>query len=203
MEEAERALYERLRQAGISERVLAAMAGASRALFAPPDAGEELWADRPLALPAGQSVSQPFVVGWMCDLLQVAPGAAVLDVGTGWGWHAAVLAGLGGHVWSIERHAELSQAAARSLAAAGIDNVTLAVGDGARGLPDRAPFDAINVAASCRRRVPPALEQQLADGGRLVAPVDDRMVVVVREGDRLRRERLSAVSFVPLVSDAG
>lgn len=202
MDRAEEALYERLRRSGVSERTLRAMAAVPRTRFAPPGAEGRAWADEPLALPAGQSVSQPLVVGRMCDLLALRGDERVLDVGTGSGWHAAVLAQLAEHVWSIERHPELSALAARHLRDAGVENVTLAVGDGAAGLPDAAPFDAINVAAACRRRVPPALEEQLADGGRLVAPVDDHLWQVVRRRSRLRRTRQEGVRFVPLISDA-
>lgn len=203
MDPAEVALYERLRRGGVSERTLRAMAAAPRVLFAPAGAEDRAWADEPLALPAGQTVSQPYVVGRMCDLLRLDGDERVLDVGTGSGWHAAVLARLAAHVWSIERHARLSALAERHLRDAGIDNVTLVVGDGAAGLPARAPFDAINVAAACRHRVPPALLEQLADGGRLVAPVDGHLWQIARHGDRLRRTRQEGVRFVPLVSDAG
>jgi protein-L-isoaspartate(D-aspartate) O-methyltransferase len=112
-----------------------------------------------------------------------------------------VLAHLCAHVWSIERHASLSRAAAASLDAAGVTNVTLAVGDGTLGWPSEAPFDAINVAAACTR-VPPALEDQLAPSGRLVAPVengDQRLIVVERVGSTLERRALERVRFVPLV----
>ncbi|HEY8581618.1 MAG TPA: protein-L-isoaspartate(D-aspartate) O-methyltransferase [Capillimicrobium sp.] len=203
MEPAEEALYSSLRERGVSDATLRAMAGAPRALFASPGHRAGAWVDEPLPLPAGQSVSQPLVVARMCDALRLRAGDRVLDVGTGSGWHAAVLAGLAGHVFSIERHRELSERAAESLRAAGAGNVTLAVGDGALGLPEAAPFDAINVAAACRGRVPPALEEQLAEGGRLIAPVDGRLVLVERRGRRRKRRRLDAVSFVPLVSDAG
>jgi protein-L-isoaspartate(D-aspartate) O-methyltransferase len=203
MDRAEQALYERLRRAGVSGRVLRAIAEVPRSAFAPPDAGVRAWADEPLPLPAGQTVSQPYVVGRMCDLLELRGDERVLDVGTGSGWHAAVLSRLSRHVWSIERHAVLTRLAAEHLRAVGVGNVTLLVGDGAAGVPEAAPFDAINVAAASRGRVPPSLEAQLADGGRLVAPVDDRLVRVRREGDELVRERLDPVRFVPLVSDAG
>jgi len=106
------------------------------------------------------------------------------------------------HVYGIELEPQLVRAARRSLAAAGIDNVTIVTGDGARGLPAQAPFDAINVAATARGEVPPALERQLAAGGRLVAPVadgdDERLVLVVNGPDGLERRQLDAVRFVPL-----
>jgi protein-L-isoaspartate(D-aspartate) O-methyltransferase len=163
----------------------------------------EAWENAPLPIGSGQTISQPLVVARMCELLELAPTDRVLDVGTGSGYHAALLAYLAGHVWSIERHAELTEHARASLSAAGIDNVTLVVGDGSQGLPDQAPFDAINVAAAAWRSVPAALEDQLGPGGRLVAPVDGagQRLVLVRRDDagELHRRWLEPVRFVPLV----
>ena|SRR3712207_3252841 len=138
----------------------------------------------------------------MCELLALRGDERVLDVGTGSGYHAAVLARLVAHVWSIELHRELSERAAASLAAAGIANVTLLAGDGRRGHPAAAPYDAINVAAAMEE-VPPALPEQLAERGRLVGPVDggdQRLVLLRREpGGELRQEAHERVRFVPLV----
>ena len=199
MDTAEHALYEELRQRGIPERVVRAMAAVPRTLFAPPELASRAWVNGPLPIGSGQTISQPYVVGRMCELLAPAEGDRVLDIGTGSGWHAAILAQLCRHVWSVERHPELSATAAQALDRAGVSNVTLVVGDGAAGLPEVAPFDGINVAAAASGAVPPALEAQLADGGRLVVPVDDRLVLVRREGDVLRRSRREGVRFVPLV----
>jgi protein-L-isoaspartate(D-aspartate) O-methyltransferase len=152
------------------ERVLAAMRAVPRDRFVPAELADEAWDNVPLPIGAGQTISQPLVVARMCELLQLRGDEKVLDVGTGSGYHAAMLARLAGHVYSIERHAELSAQAARNLRAAGVENVTLRVGDGMRGLPEFAPFDAINVAAAAGAGIPPALEEQLAPGGRLVVP---------------------------------
>ncbi len=172
--------------------------------FVAPDQRDDAYANRPLPVGAGQTISQPLVVALMCELLDVRPGDRVLDVGTGSGWHAALLAQLGGDVWSIERHPELSVRAAASLAAAGIRGVRLIVGDGSRGLPEAAPFDAINVAAAAEGDVPPALVEQLAPGGRLVAPVGDedrQRLIVLRRGvdGTVTRADAGGVRFVPLV----
>ena len=165
------------------ERVLDALRAVPRDRFVPEALAAEAWDNVALPIGAGQTISQPLVVARMCELLALSGEERVLDVGTGSGYHAAVLAQLAGHVWSIERHRELSAVAAESLAAAGVDNVTLVVGDGAAGYPDEAPYDAINVAAAMDQ-VPPALAEQLADGGRLVGPVDaaDQRLVLLRRG---------------------
>jgi protein-L-isoaspartate(D-aspartate) O-methyltransferase len=183
-------------------RVLAAVRDVPRELFVPEDLQADAWENVPLPIGQGQTISQPLVVARMCELLELCGDERVLDVGTGSGYHAALLARLAAHVWSIERHPALSEQAERNLAAAGVENVTLAVGDGARGLPGAAPFDAINVAAAAGAAVPTALEEQLAPDGRLVAPVQDgdqRLVVVRRSGGELTRTSLERVRFVPLV----
>jgi protein-L-isoaspartate(D-aspartate) O-methyltransferase len=180
-------------------RVLAAVRDVPRDRFVPPELRDEAWENVPLPIGEGQTISQPLVVARMCELLALSGDERVLDVGTGSGYHAALLARLVRHVWSIEVHAALSAQARENLAAAGVDNVTLVVGDGAAGLEEVAPFDAINVAAACRD-VPPALQRQLADGGRLVAPVgghEQRLVLLRRHGDRVERRQLERVRFVP------
>jgi protein-L-isoaspartate(D-aspartate) O-methyltransferase len=184
------------------ERVLAAVRDVPRERFVPEELRDEAWENMPLPIGRGQTISQPLVVARMCELLELRGDEKVLDVGTGSGYHAALLARLAAHVWSVERHAVLSDQAARNLAAAGVENVTLSVGDGARGLPEAAPFDAVNVAAAAGAQVPHALEDQLAAGGRLVAPVQDgdqRLVVVRRAKTGLTRTSLERVRFVPLV----
>jgi protein-L-isoaspartate(D-aspartate) O-methyltransferase len=183
------------------ERVLAAMYDVPRPQFVPAVRRRDAWDNVPLPIGAEQTISQPLVVARMCELLRLRGHERILDVGTGSGYHAAILARLGAHVWSIERHASLSAQAAENLAAVGVTNVTLLVGDGSRGLPEEAPFDAINVAAAAAA-VPPALEEQLALGGRLVVPVDDgdqRLYVIERTERGLERRALERVRFVPLV----
>ena len=150
-------LLAELRQGVADERVLAAVRSVPRDVFVPDDLVAEAWDNVPLPIGCGQTISQPLVVARMCELLDLRGTETVLDVGTGSGYHAALLAQLAAHVCSIEVHPELSERAAGHLAAAGVENVTLVVGDGSRGLPDDAPYDAINVAAAAGGAVPPAL----------------------------------------------
>lgn len=192
-----------LEDRGIGPDVVAAMARVDRERFVPASERAHAWDDCALPIGGGQTISQPYLVAYMVELLDLRPTDRVLDVGTGSGYHAAVLAQLGEHVWSLERDARLSAQAGEALAAAGVSNVTLAVGDGARGWPEQAPFGAINVAAAVERDLPPALVDQLAEGGRLIAPVrerQERLVLVRRVGGRLARSDHGAVRFVPLVS---
>ena len=195
-------LINTLRRYVSDERVLAAIAEVPRDRFVPPDLRAEAWENIPLPIGSGQTISQPLVVARMCELLELTGDDTVLDVGTGSGYHAALLARLARHVYSIEVHESLSRQAAHNLRAAGVENVTLVVGDGSRGLPEHAPYEAINVAAAAGGSIPPALAEQLAPGGRLVAPVEDgeqRLVVARRTDDRVTLTELERVRFVPLV----
>ena len=195
-------LINTLRRHVDDQRVLAAMADVPRDRFVPPDLHDQAWENIPLPIGSGQTISQPLVVARMCELLELSGDEVVLDVGTGSGYHAAVLARLARHVYSIEVHASLSRTAATNLRAAGVENVTLEVGDGTRGLPQFAPFEAINVAAAAGGAIPPALAQQLTPGGRLVAPVEageQRLVVARNTPDGVRLTELERVRFVPLV----
>jgi protein-L-isoaspartate(D-aspartate) O-methyltransferase len=199
-------LMRELRPHVADSRVLGVIAEVPRQLFVPPELREDAWENIPLPIGSGQTISQPLVVARMCELLELRGDETVLDVGTGSGYHAALLARLAAHVYSIEVHEELSRMAARNLAAAGIENVTLVVGDGRAGLSEHAPFDAINVAAAAGGAIPPALADQLAVGGRLVAPVEDgeqRLVVAHRTAEGVTLRRLERVRFVPLVSRPG
>jgi protein-L-isoaspartate(D-aspartate) O-methyltransferase len=184
-------------------RVLAAMAAVPRDRFVPPELRDRAWEDRALPIGRGQTISQPRVVARMCELLDLRGDERVLDVGTGSGYHAAVLAHLAARVVSVEREELLARRAAAVLAELGLDTVTVLVGDGTRGLPEEAPFDAVNVAATGREEVLHGLVAQLAPGGRLVAPVRDgteRIVRIVDTPSGLRRTEHEPVRFVPLVS---
>jgi protein-L-isoaspartate(D-aspartate) O-methyltransferase len=198
-------LIAELRRYVADERVLEAVAAIPRERFVPWPMRERAYENRALSIGCGQTISQPLVVARMTELLAPRPEDRVLDVGTGSGYHAAVLARLAEHVWSIERHARLSERAGRNLEAADVHNVTLIVGDGTRGLPEQAPFDAINVAAAGSAEDLADLEAQLALGGRLVAPVTEplqRLAVTRRTPEGLERSLFEEVRFVPLVRDA-
>ena len=196
-----------LRRRGIADvRVLDAMARVPRDHFVPESVREHAYADAALPIGRGQTISQPFMVATICSLLGVGEDDRVLDVGTGSGYQAAVLAELAREVVTIERVPELAESAREALAAVGYPDVDVRVGDGSLGVPDRAPFDAIAVAAAAPS-VPEALYDQLAPGGRLVVPRGSRwgqdLVLVVRTEDG-PVERLSVpCRFVPLVGDEG
>jgi protein-L-isoaspartate(D-aspartate) O-methyltransferase len=196
-------LLKELRRAIADERVLDAIAAVPREAFVPGQLRDQAYENVALPIAHGQTISQPLVVARMLELLEVSPEDRVLDIGTGSGYHAALLAVLGAHVWTVERYAALSARAAAALAQLRIANVTCVVGDGTGGLPEEAPFDAINVAAGAAA-VPAALEEQLAPGGRLVLPIggdEQHLVRVDRTPQGWRRERHEAVRFVPLVTD--
>ncbi len=191
-----------LRARGIEdERVLAAMARVPRHLFVPPDGAAFAYADEPLPIGRGQTISQPYIVAYMTDSLRLGAGDKVLEIGTGSGYQTAVLAEVAGEVWTVELVEELSVRARIRLEALGYDNIRFRVGDGSAGWPEAAPFDGIIVTAA-PRSVPQALEGQLAPGGRMIIPVgqgSQELVLVRREGNSFRRKSLIGVRFVPLV----
>jgi protein-L-isoaspartate(D-aspartate) O-methyltransferase len=174
------------------------MARVPREAFVPAGARRHAYADAALSLSHGQTISQPYIVALICQALELEGGEQVLDVGTGSGYQAAVLAELAGDVVSVERIPELAAQARRNLEAAGY-HVDVRVGDGSLGYPDRAPYDAIAVAATAPG-VPQPLYDQLVTGGRLVLPIDESLVAVTRTTSGRRTRFLSPARFVPLVS---
>jgi len=191
-----------LRRRGITDaRVLAAMERVPRELFVPSQLRPRAYDDAALALSHGQTISQPYIVALISASLELNGGERVLDIGTGSGYQAAVLAELAGAVVSVERIPELAEQAQLNLEAAGYaTRVEVFTGDGTLGLPERAPFDAIAVAAAAVE-IPPALVAQLGPGGRLVIPVGESLVRIERTvTGRLRTRWVAPARFVPLVS---
>ncbi len=196
-----------LRQRGISdERVLDAMGRVPRELFLPEDLRHLSYEDGALPIGFGQTMSQPFIVGTICSLLELEGDERVLDVGAGSGYQAAVLAELAAEVVTIERVPELAERARSALLEAGHEQVEVRIGDGSLGVPERAPFDAIAVAAAAPT-VPPALYAQLVEGGRLVLPRGSRwgqdLVLVVRTDEGPVERASVPCRFVPLVGVEG
>lgn len=201
-----RMVDEQLAARGIADaRVLAAMRGLPRHAFVSPDQAELAYQDRALPLGAGQTLSQPYVVALMLEAAELRGGERVLEVGAGSGYVAALLSRLAREVFALELDPELAERARRRLAELGCANVELRAGDGTKGWPERAPFDAILVSAASER-VPPALEAQLAPGGRLVIPLgpvrgDQSLARFTRSaGESLERADLCPVQFVPLLT---
>jgi protein-L-isoaspartate(D-aspartate) O-methyltransferase len=197
-----------LRTRGIGdERVLGAMATVPRELFVDERQRDFAYADEALPIDSGQTISQPYVVARMTQLLATREGDRILEVGTGSGYQAAVLATLGCRVTSIERHADLAGQARERLTRAGLaDQVEIRVGDGTLGAPDGAPWDGIVVTAAAPA-VPTTLREQLGDGARLVIPVGTRtrqdLLVITRHGNEWVEQTDGAVIFVPLIGDEG
>jgi protein-L-isoaspartate(D-aspartate) O-methyltransferase len=197
-----------IRARGVRDpRVLAALAAVPREAFVRPELAELAYEDRPLPIEAGQTISQPYIVAVMTEALALSPGDTALEIGTGSGYAAAVLAHLATRVYTIERHAELADLARERLARLGYANVEVRSADGTLGWIEHAPFDAIVVAAG-GPDLPRALLGQLAIGGRLVMPVGDghvqELVRITRTSEtEYRRQALGAVQFVPLIGAQG
>ena len=202
-----RMVERQLRQRGIGdERVLAAMGEVAREAFLPEGLRDRAYEDSALPIGEEQTISQPWIVGAICQALELEGSELVLEVGTGSGYSAAVLARLAAHVVSIERHQPLSQEAAGVLESLGIRNVEIMVGDGSLGVLDRAPFDAIAVHAAAPTP-PAALIGQLAERGRLVVPVSaegaDVLTLLRNQDDRIETTSLGPCRFVPLIGKEG
>lgn len=195
-------IAQQIRSRGItSARVLAALERVPRERFVPPMERDWAYADGPLPIGCGQTISQPYVVALMTNALALTPESRVLEVGTGSGYQTAVLAELAQEVFTVEIHPTLHMRARTLLSEMGYTNVSHLLGDGAAGWPEHAPFDAIMVTAA-PAEVPPALFRQLAEGGRLVIPVGigvQMLRLITRHGDRFSDENLCPVRFVPLL----
>jgi protein-L-isoaspartate(D-aspartate) O-methyltransferase len=199
---------EHLRARGIdSPRVLAAFERVPRERFVPASARARAYADQALAIGHGQTISQPYMVAVMTEALGLGGSERVLEVGTGSGYQAAVLAELAREVWSVERIPALGAEAAALLAELGYTNVRVLCADGSLGWPDQAPYDAVIVTAAAPAPPPSLLAQLSPDGGRLVAPVGDRdlqvLAVVERRGTEYVTRRSIGCRFVPLLGEEG
>jgi len=202
-----RMVERQLRGRGIEdERVLAAMGEVPREEFVPWQLRDRAYSDSALPIEEDQTISQPWIVAAICQALALDGSELVLEVGTGSGYSAAVLSLLAAHIVTIERHEALYRAAREMMIALGIRNVELVVGDGSLGFPARAPYDAIACHATAPKE-PQALLDQLADGGRLVVPLEagdaDVLTLYRRKGDRFEAEPITPCRFVPLIGEEG
>jgi protein-L-isoaspartate(D-aspartate) O-methyltransferase len=196
-----------LRERGIrDERVLAAMGQVPREAFVSERRRDLAYADAALPIGSEQTISQPWIVAAILQALELRGDERVLEIGTGSGYSTCLLGRLSKHVVSVERHSGLARAAAEALRSCGADNVELMVGDGSRGVPDRAPFDAIAVHAAAPAP-PPALLDQLADGGRMVVPVaegpEEMLTALRKRGPELESVAITPCRFVPLIGAEG
>jgi protein-L-isoaspartate(D-aspartate) O-methyltransferase len=197
-------LLEALRAQGIAdERVLAAIGRVPREIFVEQLFADQAYADQALPISCGQTISQPYVVALMTEALKVEPGHRVLEIGTGSGYQTAVLSQLCAQVYTIERYRSLAEVAAERFQRLGLANITQQVGDGTQGMPEYAPYDRIMVTAAARE-VPETLLQQLAPGGIMVTPIEERpgkqdLWRLTRDDQGFAREHLIPVRFVPLV----
>jgi protein-L-isoaspartate(D-aspartate) O-methyltransferase len=203
----ERMVERQLRRRGIEdERVLAAMGEVPREAFVGPELRDRAYADSALPIEERQTISQPWIVAAICQAMELAGPERVLEVGTGSGYSACVLSRLAAEVVSVERYGSLARTARETLNALGVENVEVVVGDGSRGVPERAPFEAIAVHAAAPA-APPALISQLAEGGRLVVPIAteaaDLLTKLRRRGDQLESKTIGPCRFVPLVGEGG
>lgn len=213
---AEKGSYESNRQRMVEEqfirrditdkRVLEAMRKVPRHIFVPEEHRHLAYSDCPLPIGQNQTISQPYIVALMTQMLALKGDESVLEIGTGSGYQAAVLSLVAQEVYTIERYEILAQQALKSITQLDIKNITLQVGDGTLGWPEHAPYDAI-LATAAAPKVPHPLLDQLADGGRLVIPVGGRIGQYLeswfREGEKFRHEQTVAVAFVPLLGKHG
>ena len=200
-------LVQQLRDRGIrDERVLQAVRDTPRERFVPAELRRFAYADRALSIGQGQTISQPYMVALMTQELRLRGDERILEIGTGSGYQAAILARLCGHVVTVERLPELSESAQKVLDGLELTNLAFHVGDGTLGFPPEAPYDAIVVTAA-PPEVPRALFEQLADGGRLVVPVGPRdmqeLQVITRKGDRATTRNVCPCVFVKLIGAQG
>ncbi|MHC1630907.1 MAG: protein-L-isoaspartate O-methyltransferase [Methanotrichaceae archaeon] len=201
------AMLRRIR-GNVSDQVIAALAKTPREFFVPENIRQMAYKNHPLPIGQGQTISAPHMVAIMCDVLDLHEGMKVLDIGTGSGYHAAVMAnmvGPEGHIYSIERIPEMIDLARNNLKNTGVTNVTVMEGDGSAGFPEHAPYDRINVACTAPK-VPQPLKEQLKLGGKLVIPVGtcyQELLLIIRTDRNFEVEHHGGVVFVPLIGKYG
>ncbi|MCF7890298.1 protein-L-isoaspartate(D-aspartate) O-methyltransferase [Candidatus Bipolaricaulota bacterium] len=205
--ELERMIAEQLKERGINdERLIDAFLANPRHLFVPKDQKHRAYADRPLPIGEGQTISQPYIVALMSDLLDVNPDDGILEIGTGSGYQTAMLATLGDIVYTVEKKGKLQERAKKIHRNLGLENIKYRTGDGTKGWKEQAPFEKI-IGTGSVPGVPDSLINQLKDRGRLVIPAgsrrQQRIVLVVKEGERIIKEKKSYCSFLPLVGEEG
>ncbi|QDG54238.1 protein-L-isoaspartate(D-aspartate) O-methyltransferase [Persicimonas caeni] len=206
----ERMVEEQIKRRGVEQKaVLEAMAEVPREEFVPDKYKTTAYSDRPLPIGEGQTISQPYMVAMMTESLQLGPEDKVLEIGAGSGYAAAILSRVAGEVYTVERHRSLAEQARERFEKLGYDNIHVRHADGTKGWAEEAPFDAI-VAAAAGPTVPESLKHQLAQGGRLVIPVGQRMgaqtlmrVTRAQQNGDFKEENLGAVRFVPLIGSEG
>lgn len=189
----------------VDKKVLKVMGQVPREEFIPPTNKELAYTDQPLSIGQGQTISQPYIVALMTQLLELKGQEKVLEIGTGSGYQAAILSCLVREAYSIERHPRLLEKAKKVFEKLGIKNIQTKVGDGSKGWKEKAPFEAIIVTAAAKK-VPEALTEQLAEGGKLVIPTDKRywqvqeLIRLTKKGKKLKKESFGGCAFVPLVT---
>ncbi len=196
-----------IRGRGVSDAaVLKAMETIPRHRFVPPELQDLAYGDTPLPIGHKQTISQPYIVALMSQLLAVETGRRILEIGTGSGYQAAVLAEMGALVFSIEIVPELGRRATRTLKALGYENIRVKIGDGYKGWPEHAPFDAIIVTCA-PTRIPAPLKRQLAEGGRMVIPAGEKynqqLLLLTKQKGKINQEKIVDVRFVPMVDEQG
>lgn len=200
-------MVEYLRQQGVHEMVLEAMLRVKRHLFVPPERSDQAYGDYPLPIGEGQTISAPHMVAMMCDYLELKKGDKVLEVGSGSGYHAAVIAeliGEEGHLYTVERIPWLVEFSMKNMKRAGYKNVTVTHGDGTLGLPEHAPYDKISVTCAAPD-VPPPLIEQLKTGGKMVIPIGGytQKLYLLEKKNGIERNKKCDVVFVPLIGRYG